>query len=208
MNNNEIKIAVSFIILAYTIGSISSAILLCKFFNLPDPRSYGSNNPGTTNIMRLAGKKLAALVLLIDACKGFILVYCAKYLSLSNTAISLVALAAFLGQLFPIFFRFKGGKGIAITLGIILALCWQLALFCLFIWVIVFIKCRISSLAGITASILTVISSLFVIFTNCFINYSIFPIEFAVIILFLGLLILLKHKNNIVNLLNKTETKV
>lgn len=207
----NIKLAVIIITSAYFLGSVSISILLCKWFGLPDPRVQGSKNPGTTNVLRIGGKKLAASVLFLDALKGFSVVWCAKLLFMPNLVIALVALAAFLGQLFPIFFGFRGGKGIAITLGIILAMCWQLALLCLLVWIIVFTISKISSLAGISAVVLAIMISLMNMW-HCYnvidLDLLSLPPEFAISIMFLGGLILVKHKSNIINLFNKTEKKI
>ncbi|KAA0447047.1 MAG: glycerol-3-phosphate 1-O-acyltransferase PlsY, partial [Candidatus Thioglobus sp.] len=105
------------IIASYLIGSISSAILVCKVLRLPDPRTQGSNNPGATNVLRIGGKKAAAITLIGDGAKGAIAVAVAQYLGLDLLAMSLIALAAFLGHIYPIFFGFKGGKGVATFLG-------------------------------------------------------------------------------------------
>jgi glycerol-3-phosphate acyltransferase PlsY len=190
-------LAFTLIICAYLIGSVSSAILLCRLFRLPDPREQGSKNPGTTNVLRIAGKNLAALVLFLDVLKGFFTVWTVQLLSMPSWAISIAALAGFLGQLFPIFFKFRGGKGIAITLGIIAAFYWQLSLLILLTWVLVFLIFRISSLAAISATIVAIISTFWL--PNR---------DFAVCIMIISLLILFRHKQNIKNLFNKTECKI
>lgn len=102
------------IIIAYLFGSISAAIVTCKVMRLPDPRSQGSRNPGATNVLRIGGKKAAIFTLLGDMLKGFIPVLLAKWYGFDNLSLSLITLAAFLGHLFPIFFRFEGGKGVAV----------------------------------------------------------------------------------------------
>lgn len=186
-------------------GSISTAILLCKLFNLPDPRAQGSKNPGTTNVLRIAGKKLAFSVLLLDVLKGCAVVWFARLLAMPNLVVAIMALAVFLGQLFPVFFSFRGGKGVAITLGIISALYWPLSLLCLITWVVTFMVFRISSLAAISAVIVAILISILSLHikTNLYL-----PTEFAICIIFLGGLILLKHKQNIQNLFNHTEGKI
>ena len=123
-----------FIIGAYLLGSISSAVLICKLADLGDPRAQGSGNPGTTNVLRLGGKKLAIFTLLGDTLKGFIPVYLAHFTSLSAMALSFIALAAFIGHLFPVFFGFKGGKGVATALGVLLALAWPVDCAALITW--------------------------------------------------------------------------
>lgn len=193
------------VICAYLLGSISSAILLCRCFKLPDPRSCGSKNPGTTNVLRVANKSIAAIVLLLDVSKGFFIVYLSKYLNMPDGLTAIVALAVFLGHLYPIFFNFSGGKGVATTLGIILAFNWQLGLVSLMIWVITFITTRISSLAALITTITTaMLASVALLFNlNKFIQA-----KFSMGIILIGLLIILKHKTNIYNLINKQEKKI
>ena len=185
------------IIFAYLIGSVSSAILLCRLFRLPDPREHGSLNPGTTNVLRIGGKNLAAVVLILDVLKGFFTVWVVQLLSASNLVITIASLAVFLGQLFPVFFNFRGGKGIAVTLGIITAFYWQLSLLLLLIWIVVFLVFRISSLAALSATIVALISTFWL--PNR---------EFAICLMVISLLILFRHKENIKKLLNKTECKI
>lgn len=199
------KLAFFLITFAYFLGSISSAILLCRLFNLPDPRSKGSKNPGTTNVLRIAGKPLAASVLLLDLLKGFSIVWLAKFFAMPNLIVSIVAVAVFLGQLFPIFFNFRGGKGVAVTLGIMLALCWKLSLLCLITWIVIFMMFKISSLSAISATILAIIISIVTLFIHTNIELV---TEFAFCIIILGTLILFKHKSNIQNLINKNEGKI
>lgn len=201
----NIKLVLMLIICVYLFGSISTAILLCKLFNLPDPRAQGSKNPGTTNVLRIAGKKLAFSVLLLDVLKGCAVVWFARLLAMPNLVVAIMALAVFLGQLFPVFFSFRGGKGVAITLGIISALYWPLSLFCLITWVVTFMVFRISSLAAISAVVVAILISILSLHikTNLYL-----PTEFAICIIFLGGLILLKHKQNIQNLFNHTEGKI
>lgn len=184
-------------IVAYLIGSISSAILLCRLFKLPDPREYGSKNPGTTNILRLAGTKLAAIVLVLDVLKGFAIVHLAKYLHVSNTVVAITSFAGFIGQLFPIFFKFRGGKGLAIALGIITALYWQLSILLILIWLLIFTLFRISSLAALITTIIAII-------TTFWLPHK----EFAICIVTISILILFKHQQNIKNLINRTECKI
>lgn len=112
---------------AYLIGSLSSAVILCKIAGLPDPRTQGSGNPGATNVLRMGSKKLAALVLLIDVLKGVIPVLIGRMLGFDINILTLIAFFAFLGHLYPIFFQFKGGKGVATALGAFLALSPALA---------------------------------------------------------------------------------
>jgi len=141
--------------LAYLIGSIPFAVVVSKLMGLQDPRSYGSKNPGATNVLRTGNKAAAALTLLGDAAKGWFALWLAQYLApgLSWTAYALVALAAFLGHLYPIFLGFKGGKGVATALGILVAIHPWLAVATAATWLIVAYAFRYSSLASIVAAI-------------------------------------------------------
>jgi glycerol-3-phosphate acyltransferase PlsY len=140
------------IVVAYAAGSLSSAIIISKLLALPDPRSQGSGNPGATNMLRIGGKKAAAFTLLGDFLKGVMPVLLARALGTSFEIQLLVALAAFFGHLYPIFFGFKGGKGIATALGVFIALSPKVALACLIIWLGVYRWKKVSSLAGLSAT--------------------------------------------------------
>ena len=143
------------IICAYLIGSISAAIIVCKILNLPDPRTHGSNNPGATNVLRIGGKKAAAIVLLADGLKGAIPVLIAYFLGLELFELTLVALAAFLGHVYPIFFGFKGGKGVATFIGALLALNYLVGLSFAITWLFVAKVLKISSLSALITTLLT-----------------------------------------------------
>ena len=136
---------------AYLGGSISSAILVCRLFGLPDPRTQGSQNPGATNVMRLGGKPAAALTLAGDILKGVIPVLVARYLELGTLVAALAGFFAFLGHLLPVFFQFRGGKGVATAFGLLFALHWPTGLATGAVWLLVFGVSRISSLASILA---------------------------------------------------------
>lgn len=143
-------IATGTLIFAYLLGSVSTAIIVCQLLGLPDPRTEGSNNPGATNVLRLGGKGPAILTLLGDMLKGVVPVLIAKYgLHLEPAWAAAAGFAAFLGHLFPVFFRFEGGKGVATALGILLVLHWPLGLAVIAFWVIAFGASRISSLGSI-----------------------------------------------------------
>lgn len=137
--------------IAYLLGSICSAILVCRALGLPDPRSQGSRNPGATNVMRIGGKGPALMTLAGDMLKGVPLVLLAKHWQLNGDLTSAIGLAAFIGHLYPVFFRFEGGKGVATALGVLLALDWQLGLTVIGIWLAVFAPFRISSLGALIA---------------------------------------------------------
>ncbi|HMY01301.1 MAG TPA: glycerol-3-phosphate 1-O-acyltransferase PlsY, partial [Agitococcus sp.] len=144
-------LAFALLIAAYLLGSVCSAIIVCKLWGLPDPRSQGSSNPGATNVMRIGGKKPALITLAGDMAKGVPLVLLAQHLQLRPDFISAIGLAAFMGHLYPVFFKFEGGKGVATALGVLLALYWPLGLAVIGVWIAVFALFRISSLSSITA---------------------------------------------------------
>ena len=186
-----------FIILAYFIGSISFGILLSKIFKIQDPRSFGSKNPGATNVMR-SGKKLAALLTLLgDMLKGTIVVLIAKlYLNPTFDQVLLIAAAVFLGHLFPIYHQFKGGKGVATALGVLLAIDIHIAILVLIIWLIVFLLSRISSLSAITAALCLPLITFFM-----HVDQSFLWLTFL-----LSILLIYRHKENIKNLIEKKES--
>ncbi|MDI1302450.1 MAG: glycerol-3-phosphate 1-O-acyltransferase PlsY [bacterium] len=138
------------LIFAYLLGSVSTAVIVCQLLGLPDPRSEGSRNPGTTNVLRIGGKGPAALTLLGDMLKGVVAVLIARYgLHLPPVWLAGIGFAAFLGHLFPVFFGFEGGKGVATALGVLVVLHWPLGLAVIALWVIAFGATRISSLGAI-----------------------------------------------------------
>lgn len=145
--------ALCYLLFAYLLGSISSAILLCRLFKLPDPRLEGSHNPGATNVFRLGGKKIALLVFLFDTLKGMLPVWAGYYLGLSHFELGLVAIGACLGHIFPIFFQFKGGKGVATALGAMAPINWTVAPFALMCWLCVFLVSRYSSLSAVITAL-------------------------------------------------------
>lgn len=143
-------IAVGALIFAYLLGSVSTAIIVCQLLGLPDPRSEGSRNPGTTNVLRIGGKGPAILTLLGDMLKGVVAVLLAKYgLQLSAPWLAAIGFAAFLGHLYPVFFGFEGGKGVATALGVLVVLHWPLGLAVIALWIIAFGASRISSLGAL-----------------------------------------------------------
>lgn len=148
---NEISILLVFV--AYLMGSVSSAILLSRVLGLQDPRSVGSGNPGATNVLRYGGKKVAAFTLLGDIVKGVIPVLIAYGLAVSDQVMAWVMLAAFLGHLFPVYFKFKGGKGIATALGVLTTYDPMLGLVLIGTWLVTAVITRISSLSGLMATL-------------------------------------------------------
>lgn len=185
-----------FVIAAYLLGSISFGILMSKVFGLPDPRTVGSGNPGATNVLR-SGKKLAAFLTLFgDAFKGYLAVWAAARYGLSDMGICLVALSVFIGHLYPVYYAFRGGKGVATALGVLLAISAWLGLSVLLTWILAFAIGRYSSLAAILAALLAPVFA-----------WRLFggpDIYFATTIL-LALLLIWRHRSNIRNLLSGTE---
>jgi glycerol-3-phosphate acyltransferase PlsY len=142
-------------ILAYLLGSLSFAILLSRLAGGPDPRASGSGNPGATNMLRVAGKKLAVMTLIGDLCKGLLPILIAKLLGLSLHQQAWIGLAAVVGHLYPLYFRFRGGKGVATAAGMLLGLYPPAALLALAAWALIFLLTRTSSLASLIATPLT-----------------------------------------------------
>ena len=140
------------ILAAYLLGSVPFAMISSKVFGLADPRSYGSGNPGATNVLRSGNKKAALLTLLGDGAKGWLAVFLAKHYMLPDVAIGLVAVAVFFGHLFPVFLKFKGGKGVATAAGVLLALDWVLGLATLAVWILSATFSRYSSLGALMAA--------------------------------------------------------
>ncbi|MBN2679026.1 MAG: glycerol-3-phosphate 1-O-acyltransferase PlsY [Acidithiobacillaceae bacterium] len=181
---------------AYLIGSIATAILVGRAMGLGDPRQSGSGNPGATNILRMGGKKAAALTLFGDLIKGVIPIVIARSLGVDGWMLAAVALATFLGHLYPVYFGFRGGKGVATALGILLALLPLMGLAVLGVWILIFAVTRVSSLAALLAAM------------------SAAPIVFALsnqsslraLVVLLVLLILWRHRSNIQRLLDGRET--
>jgi acyl phosphate:glycerol-3-phosphate acyltransferase len=189
--------ALIFCLLAYFLGSLSSAIIVCKCAGLPDPRSQGSGNPGASNVLRIGGKGLASIVLLLDMFKAWLPVIIAKYAGEPLVVLTWVAFFAFLGHLFPIFFNFRGGKGVATALGGLFALAWPLGLFALFIWLIILAVFRYISLASIVAAIATLAYALYLL-----------PPQASLPIFLLSILLVLRHHANIRRLIKKTEPQL
>ena len=192
-----LTLPISVLIGAYLIGSLNSAIVLCKLAGLPDPRLQGSGNPGATNVLRFGGKKLAATVLIIDVLKGVLPVIIASLLGLDIVWLTATAFAAFLGHLYPLFFQFKGGKGVATALGGFLALSLPLAGTILLSWLVVFVITRISSLSAIIASSLAPLYSI----------WFIDSLGARWIIFIMATMLLFRHSANIKRLLSGEESK-
>lgn len=187
-----------FVIAAYLLGSVSFAVVTSKLFGLADPRTYGSGNPGATNVLRSGKKAAAALTLFGDAAKGWLAVFLAIHFSPSTMLAATVALAVFLGHLFPIFLRFKGGKGVATALGVLLALNVWLGLGGLVTWLIVAAVFRLSSLAALVAAVAT----------PTYAGLLGLPREWVLTSGIMSLLLIWRHRSNIKNLLAGKESKI
>jgi glycerol-3-phosphate acyltransferase PlsY len=191
-----------FVVCAYLIGSVSFAVLMSKAFGLADPRTYGSGNPGATNVLRSGKKAAAALTLIGDAAKGWLAVFLAIRFAPHDgqglMIVALVALAVFLGHVFPIFLKFKGGKGVATALGVLLALNVWMGLFVLFTWLLVAVAFRYSSLAALVASIVAPI----------FAMLSHLRLELVLATAIMSLLLIWRHTSNIQNLMTGKESKI
>ncbi len=190
-------LTIAMVIFGYLIGSLSSAIIVCKLLHLPDPRSEGSGNPGATNVLRIGGKKAAIITLTGDVLKGFIPVLIASFLPISAISVSFVLFAAFLGHLYPLFFRFQGGKGVATAFGGLMALSWPLGLCALTTWLIIAIIFRYSSLAAITAAALTPV------YAWALGGHAWIPAMIA-----MAILLLWRHRANIHRLSTTSEQKI
>lgn len=194
----NILIAFFLFIIAYLSGSVCSAVLVSRFFDLPDPRTQGSRNPGATNVLRLSGKKYAIMVLFVDMLKGCLPVLLAKFFDVSLLTLSFTCFAAVLGHMYPIFFKFEGGKGVATTLGVIFGLHFMLGVFFVGTWLIVAYLTRYSSLASLVA---VVLSPIYVVAMTH--NFDAFPALF-----FIAVFVLYKHHENINRLIEGNENKM
>jgi len=195
-------LTVIFIIAAYLLGSISFAVITSKLFGLADPRTYGSGNPGATNVLRSGKKAAAALTLLGDAAKGWLAVFLAIRYSLPGEQYLMlpaaVAIAVFVGHLYPVFLRFKGGKGVATALGVLLALKLLVGLGGLATWLIMAFMFRYSSLAALAAAVATPIYAFLLDL----------PGDWVLASGIMSLLLIWRHKGNIQNLLAGKESKI
>ena len=188
---------IALLVIAYLFGSLSSAIIFCKMAGLPDPRSQGSGNPGATNVLRFGGKKLAIIVLIGDALKGAMPVLIARILGFEGMELGWIAFAAFLGHLFPIYFKFQGGKGVATALGVLIILSLPLTLIALIVWILTAVITRYSSLAALVATLAVSIACIWLVQ----------PGE-QVPILLMNLLLIARHHENIKRLFSGAEGKI
>jgi glycerol-3-phosphate acyltransferase PlsY len=186
------------ILLGYLAGSISSAIVVCRLMGLPDPREHGSGNPGATNVLRVGGKGAAALTLLGDSLKGLIPVLLARALHAPEWVLGAVALGAVLGHLYPVFFGFRGGKGVATALGAFLGINPWLGLAWAATWLAMAALFRISSLSALTAMILTPFYAWFLTGSR----------SLTALLSAIAVLVIARHHSNIRNLLAGTESRI
>jgi len=194
-------------VLAYALGSVSFAVLVSKVMGLNDPRTYGSKNPGATNVLRSGSKAAAIATLLLDAAKGgvplvLIRMYGAPW-GLESEALALVALGAFLGHLFPVYFRFQGGKGVATALGVLLGLDGVLGLATLATWLIVAFFLRYSSLAALVAALF---APVYYLLGDGIAWRADMPVLLALCVM--SMLLIARHKANISRLINGTESRI
>ena len=187
-----------FVLAAYLLGSLSFAVIVSKLMGLPDPRSFGSGNPGATNVLRTGRRAAAALTLLGDAAKGWVAVFGARALGADEGTVLLAALAVFIGHLFPVFFRFQGGKGVATALGVLLGLDLWLGLACLATWLAMAFSFRISSLSALAAAVAAPL------YTGLIVGWG----DNAIAVLALSLLLVYRHKSNLAKLARGEEGRI
>ena len=193
-----IILIIGFALFGYLLGSVSTAIITCKLMGLADPRTVGSNNPGATNVLRAGGKKAAAITLIGDMLKGLVPVLITVLLGLPGEVIAATGLAAFLGHLYPVYYRFKGGKGVATILGVLSGIHWQLGLGTIAIWLLMAFIFRYSSLSALVAAAASPALSWFIT------GSSIITISVAV----MASLLIWRHRSNIRKLVNGQEDKI
>jgi len=197
--------AVALTLLAYVLGSIPFAVIVSRVFALPDPRSYGSGNPGATNVLRTGRKAAAALTLLGDALKGWLAVVLAQRMAEAGTTdftVAAAAVAVALGHMYPVFLRFRGGKGVSTSVGVLIALDPWLAAGAIATWGIIAILFRYASLASLVAAALAPCFAFFLY------GMSRFALEPAVGVTVIALLIAWRHQTNVRNLLAGTESRI
>lgn len=185
-------------IVAYLVGSLSAAIIVCRLLGLPDPRTQGSRNPGATNVLRFGGKKAAAIVLVGDSIKGLLPVLVARWLHVDDNILAAIGLAAFLGHLYPLFFGFQGGKGVATAFGVLLGIAWPVALAALATWLLTAKVFRISSLAALIAALLA----------PPFLWLDQAPQPVLIMSWVMSLLLLWRHRGNIQRLITGEEGRL
>ncbi len=198
----DVVISIAAVALAYLLGSVSFAVLVSRLMGLADPRSYGSHNPGATNVLRTGNKLAALLTLLGDAAKGFVAVVLAKWLGprygFGEATIALVAIAVFAGHLFPVFHGFAGGKGVATAAGVLLGLNPWLGLATMGTWLIIAIFFRYSSLAAVVAAV----------FAPLYYGFLFGPDTIGLAVVVMSVLLIWRHRGNIAKLLAGKESRI
>ncbi len=188
----------SLILAAYLLGSVSSAVIVCRLMGLPDPRTEGSNNPGATNVLRIGGKRAAIVTLLGDSLKGLLPVVACHLLDRSELTFALVGGAAFLGHLYPVFFGFKGGKGVATALGVQFGLHWTIGAAVGATWLLM---AKIGNISSLAALISMLLAPLYI--------WLLWPSgELVLMQVLITSLLFWRHRNNIRNILDGTEGRI
>ncbi|MEJ2325475.1 MAG: glycerol-3-phosphate 1-O-acyltransferase PlsY [Chromatiaceae bacterium] len=183
---------------AYLLGSVSSAVVVCGLMGLPDPRTEGSGNPGATNVLRIGGQKAAAVTLVGDSLKGLLPLVAGHVLQVPVTALAATGLAAFLGHLYPVFFGFRGGKGVATALGVQLGLCWPIGLSVAGIWLLMAKAVKISSLSALVSMALAPVMV-----------WVFWPQPILVVMqTVISVLLFWRHRSNIQKLLSGSEDRI
>jgi len=183
---------------AYLLGSVSSAIIVCRLMGLPDPRTQGSSNPGATNVLRIGGKKAGAITLLGDGLKGLLPMLVGQLLDAGPAVLAATGLAVFLGHLYPVFFEFRGGKGVATALGVQFGLYWPIGLTVAVIWLVVARLLKISSISALVCMVLAPV----VVWI-----FRPEPILIWMQVL-ISLILFWRHRSNIRNLMSAAESKL
>ncbi len=188
----------SWVLLGYLLGSVSSAVIVCRLWGLPDPRTTGSRNPGATNVLRVGNKQAAAVTLLGDVLKGLVPVLLARWAGADQTLVAATGLAAFLGHLYPVFFGFQGGKGVATALGVLTGLHWGLGLLLAATWLAVAGISRISSLSALTAAALSPL----------YVYWLVGDGRTVALVAVMATLLFWRHRDNIRRLLRGEEDRI
>jgi glycerol-3-phosphate acyltransferase PlsY len=190
--------ALALVLLAYLLGSVSTAVIVSRMLGLPDPRLHGSGNPGATNVLRLGGKRAAAFALVGDMLKGLLPVLLTRALGVSDAVLALVGLAAFLGHLYPVFFGFKGGKGVATSLGVMFGLSGWAGLAVLATWLLMALLFRYSSLSAMVAAVLA----------PFYVAWFTHVPELTAVVSIMAVILLWRHRSNLRKLLAGREDKI
>lgn len=193
-----IILVLGFALFGYLLGSVSTAIITCKIMGLPDPRTVGSNNPGATNVLRSGGKKAAAITLIGDMLKGLIPTLLAVLTQSPDEAVAAAGLSAFLGHLYPLYYGFKGGKGVATLLGVLIGSQWLVGLGTIVIWLLMAFTFKYSSLSALVAAL----------FAPALMWLATGSLAMSITAIIMTLLLFWRHRSNIANLLAGNESKI